>query len=263
MQRLAFGIEYDGSAYNGWQRQKHSLSVQEVVEKAISRVAAHEVKIFCAGRTDAGVHAFGQVIHVDTNAIRPEHAWVRGVNTYLPKDIRVLWCQSVSADFDARKSALSRRYCYVISNRTVSPGIMSNAITWIHGELCVESMKQAALYLIGKHDFTSFRGSSCQAKTPIRTIHQLEITQKGELILLDITANAFLHHMVRNITGSLVAIGKKKYPPQWLQTVLAAKDRRMADMMAPPTGLYLLDVSYPADILKLNPQSMPWFIAET
>ncbi len=261
MQRIALGIEYDGSAYCGWQRQSHSPSVQAIVEAALSRVADHDVGVFCAGRTDAGVHAFNQVIHFDSHAMRPEHAWVMGANSYLPKDVRVLWCRVVPPEFDARKSALSRRYCYVISNRKVSPGIMNNAMTWVFGNLCVDSMQNAAKHLLGTHDFTSFRGSHCQAKTPVRTIHSIDIVRKNDLIVLEVTANAFLHHMVRNITGSLIAIGKQKFPHLWIKQVLEAKDRRLAGVMAPPQGLYLTGVSYPDNYLIPSADYTPWFAA--
>ncbi|MBS0286987.1 MAG: tRNA pseudouridine(38-40) synthase TruA [Proteobacteria bacterium] len=260
MQRLAFGIEYDGSAYCGWQRQNHSPSIQAVVEAAISKVANHPVSVFCAGRTDAGVHAFGQVIHFDTQALRTEYAWLRGVNTYLPKDVRVLWCKFVPPEFDARKSATQRRYCYVISNREVSPGIMHNAMTWVQGKLCINAMQEAAHFLVGKHDFTSFRGTQCQAKTPIRTIHRLDILRRGDRVLIDVTANAFLHHMVRNIAGSLIAVGQHKVSTAWIKEVLEAKDRRKAGMMAAANGLYLLKACYPTNFVLPLLESEPWFM---
>ncbi len=261
MQRIAFGIEYDGANYCGWQRQHHSSTVQAAVETAIAKVANHDVASICAGRTDAGVHAFGQVIHFDTSANRPDFAWLRGVNTYLPKDIRVIWCKRVPGDFDARRSALSRRYCYIITNRNVRPGIMHKAISWVFGELCVKSMQEGATYLQGNHDFASFRGSHCQSKTSIRTIHSIKVSRKAETIILDISANAFLHHMVRNIAGSLIAVGQGKYPSSWINEVLQAKDRRAAGVMAAPNGLYLLEVSYPDefDLPKLS--SSPWFFS--
>ncbi len=259
MQRIALGIEYDGANYSGWQRQHHSPSIQAAVESAIAKVANHEVATICAGRTDAGVHAFGQVIHFDTSADRADFAWQRGVNTYLPKDIRVLWCKGVPSEFDARRSALSRRYCYVITNRNVRPGIMHKAISWVFGELCVDSMQKGAAYLEGNHDFASFRGSHCQSKTSIRNIHSIEVTRRGENILLDVKANAFLHHMVRNIAGSLIAVGQGKYPPIWVNEVLQAKDRRAAGIMAAPHGLYLLEVSYPDKFDLPKVPSLPWF----
>ncbi len=260
MQRIALGIEYDGSAYSGWQRQHHSPSVQALVESALTKVANYPINVFCGGRTDAGVHACEQVIHFDTDVRRVEHAWVLGTNSYLPKDIRILWCHFVDNTFDARKSALSRRYCYVINNRRISPGILNNAVTWIYGSLCISSMREAAQYLLGKHDFTSFRDSQCQAKTPIRTIQAIDLICKKELVLLDITANAFLHHMVRNIAGSLIAVGKSKHPPLWMKEVLAAKSRRFAAGTAPSQGLYLKEIRYPADYSLPSVSSLPWFL---
>jgi tRNA pseudouridine38-40 synthase len=260
MQRIAFGIEYDGANYYGWQRQAHHSAIQTHLEAAIAKVADHDVSTFCAGRTDAGVHACGQVVHFDTTALRPEFAWLRGVNTYLPRDIRVLWCKFVDSEFDARKSALSRRYCYVISNRPVRPGIMHKAITWILGDLEIEAMQKGARYLLGNHDFTSFRATACQAKTPIRTVQNIDVFRRGMSIIIDIRANAFLHHMVRNIAGTLIAVGHQKYPPAWVDEVLKAKDRRMAGMMAAPNGLYLVNVSYPTRFDIPLFAHAPWFL---
>ncbi|HRE30660.1 MAG TPA: tRNA pseudouridine(38-40) synthase TruA [Candidatus Berkiella sp.] len=259
MQRIALGIEYDGSRYFGWQRQKKRTSVQESLETAISKVANHPILTYCAGRTDAGVHASNQVIHFDSEADRAPIAWVRGVNSYLPPDIRVCWMQPVSADFDARKSALSRRYCYIIVNRAVSPGILRHGVTWILPTLDVDAMQSGAQYLLGKHDFSSFRGAHCQAKTPIRTISAVQFHRLGDNIILDITANAFLYHMVRNIVGSLLMVGQGKCPDTWIKGVLAAKDRRAAGLTAPPQGLYLVDVRYPDNFGLLEPIRMPWF----
>lgn len=259
MQRIALGIEYDGSRYFGWQRQQNRSSVQGSLEIALGKVADHSVITFCAGRTDAGVHASNQVIHFDTQAVRAPVAWVRGVNSYLPPDIRVCWMQPVSSDFDARKSALSRRYCYIIVNRAVSPGILHHGVTWVLPSLDVAAMQSASQYLLGKHDFSSFRGANCQAKTPIRTISALQIHSAGDNIILDITANAFLYHMVRNIVGSLMMVGLGKCQEVWIKEVLAAKDRRLAGHTASPQGLYLVDVRYPASFGLTNPMKMPWF----
>ncbi|MBI2790426.1 MAG: tRNA pseudouridine(38-40) synthase TruA [Gammaproteobacteria bacterium] len=260
MQRIALGIEYDGSNYFGWQRQQHQPSIQAHVEFALSKVAAHPISVFCAGRTDAGVHAFGQVIHFDTQATRPEFAWLRGVNTYLPKDIRVMWCKLVESEFDARKSALWRRYCYVINNRSVCPGILNKAITWVLGELETSLMQIGAKHLIGSHDFSSFRGTHCQAKTATRTIHNIEIIRRKDTIIIDVKANAFLHHMVRNIVGTLIVVGQRKSPPEWIREVLHAKDRRAAGVMAPANGLYLVDVGYPTNFSLPKATSFPWFL---
>lgn len=263
MQRIALGIEYDGSRYCGWQRQINSLSIQENLENALSKVANHPIMTFCAGRTDAGVHASNQVIHFETEALRDKVAWVRGVNSYLPLDIRVCWMQVVPDEFDARKSAVSRRYCYVMVNRPVSPGIMRHGVTWVLPTLDVQAMQKAAQHLLGKHDFSSFRGANCQAKTPIRTITAISLHANGDNIILDITANAFLYHMVRNIVGSLIMVGQGKCEESWIKDVLDAKDRRLAGHKAPPNGLYLVEVKYPSKFELEAALRMPWFFASS
>lgn len=261
MQRMALGIEYDGANYYGWQRQAHKPSVQAHLEKALSKIAAHPIATFCAGRTDAGVHASGQVIHFETTAVRPVHAWIRGANAYLPPDIRVLWLRQVPEEFDARKSALARRYCYIIANQPVSPGILHRGVTWILPPLEVAAMQAAAQFLRGQHDFSSFRAAGCQAKTPVRTIQAFQIRQSGKYIVLDVIANAFLHHMVRNMAGSLILVGQHKQPVDWIQTVLQARDRRLAGSTAPPNGLYLTQVFYPDNYqIPLSPH-VPWFLS--
>lgn len=261
MQRIALGVEYDGSRYFGWQRQLNNPSIQECLENAISKVADQPVTVFCAGRTDTGVHASNQVVHFETSAIRTPIAWIRGVNSYLPLDIRVCWQHDVPNDFDARKSALSRRYCYVMVNRAVSPGIMRHGVTWVLPPLNVQAMQKAADYLLGKHDFSSFRGAHCQAKTATRTILAIKIHSMGDNIILDITANAFLYHMVRNIVGTLMMVGQGKCEESWVRDVLTAKDRRLAGHTAPPSGLYLVDVRYPSHFNLPDPLRMPWFFA--
>lgn len=260
MERIALGIEYEGTRYAGWQRQKHAPSVQAHLEKAISNVANTPIQVFCAGRTDAGVHACGQIIHFDTPISRCAQAWIKGVNAHLPRDIRVCWQKKVSTAFDARKSALSRRYCYVILNRPVPSGILHAAFTWIHKPLAITPMQKAAAYLIGTHDFSSFRAAFCQAKTPIRTIYSLEIKKKADTIIIDILANAFLYHMVRNIVGALMGIGHQRHSVEWMLKVLQAKDRRQASCTAPAQGLYLVDVQYPVEfgLPRMKP-SMEWF----
>jgi len=260
MQRIALGLEYNGANYFGWQRQNHRPSIQAHLEAAIAKIADHAAPVFCAGRTDAGVHAYGQVIHFDTCSERPEIAWIRGINSYLPKDIPVLWSKPVSTDFDARKSAFSRRYCYIIANRKTSPGIMHQAITWVLEPLDVIAMDKGAQYLLGCHDFSSFRAAGCQAKTPVRTIHAIRVYSQGGHIILDITANAFLHHMVRNIVGTLLKVGAKQYPEAWIADVLNAKDRRMAGMTASANGLYLVDVGYPEQFCLPTFPHAPWFL---
>lgn len=263
MPRIALGVEYSGAHYYGWQRQAHNISIQAHLESALSKVAATPILTYCAGRTDAGVHATNQVVHFNFSPIsssRPLVAWVRGVNTHLPPDIRVMWAQEVENDFDARKSALFRRYLYLFVNQTVKPGIMHRSITWVFPTLDYQVMHQGAQHLLGEHDFTSFRAAQCQAKSPVRHLHAIEVTQKGNCILLDVTANAFLHHMVRNIAGSLLLVGQGKYSPEWMKTVLEARDRRQAGVMAPPDGLYLIHVSYHSKFQIPNQPRYPWFL---
>lgn len=263
MQRIALGIEYDGANYSGWQRQRHKSSIQEQLEKAISVIANDVTPIFCAGRTDAGVHASGQVIHFDVNREREDHVWIRGVNAHLPADIRVLWSKRVINTFDARRSALSRRYCFIIINRSVSPGILNRSMTWVMASLDVTLMQEGAQYLLGNHDFSAFRAAQCQAKSAIRTLHSLKVQRYNEYVVIDITANAFLHHMVRNIAGSLIAVGQKKYTPRWIEEVLHSKDRRCAGITAPPHGLYLVQVNYPDHFEIPTDATSFWFSSIT
>lgn len=247
MKKIALGIEYNGSAYNGWQGQKHGLGVQEVLEKALSFVANEKVKVVCAGRTDTGVHAAGQVVHFETNAERDERAWILGTNTRLPNDVCVNWAKPVDEVFHARFSALKRRYRYVICNRPVRPAILDKLVSWDYRSLDEQRMQQAAAYLRGEHDFSSYRAMQCQAKSPVRTVHQLDVTRSGDFIFIDIEANAFLHHMVRNIAGVLMAIGAGEKPVEWSADVLAHRDRTLGGVTAPPHGLYFMKVSYPDD----------------
>lgn len=259
MQRIVLGIEYDGSRYCGWQRQHHHPSIQENLEQALSCIASESINIVCAGRTDTGVHASGQVVHFDTQAIRSPLAWVRGTNSHLPKDIRVTYAQSVSAEFHARFSARARRYCYVIINREHPPGIWHHGATWIRDVLDVAKMDEAAQMLLGKQDFSAFRSGECQAKSPIRTVQDISVRRVGEIVILEIEANAFLHHMVRNIVGTLIPIGKNHYDAAFIAEVLASRDRRCALMKAPPNGLYLVKVSYPDKFELPFRQHLPWF----
>lgn len=243
--RVALGIEYDGSAYFGWQRQRDVPSVQEHLENALSRIASSPITVKCAGRTDAGVHATGQVVHFDCPAERAERAWTLGANTYLPKDIAVTWMRPVEEDFHARFSATSRRYRYIIYNNQLRSGILAGGMSHIYTELDHELMHEAAQCLIGKHDFSTFRASLCQAKSPVRTLTHIDVTRKGHYLMLEVQANAFLHHMVRNIAGSLMQIGGKVKPVQWMQHILESKDRTLAAATAKPNGLYLVKVDYP------------------
>jgi len=245
--RLALGIEYDGSRFLGWQTQPGAGTVQDAVQAALSAIAGQEVKATCAGRTDRGVHALGQVIHFDPPVARPESAWVRGVNAVLPDSVAALWVREVNDRFHARFSALSRSYRYVLLNRDIRPALAARHAGWFHRELDVEAMRRAAALLVGEHDFSAFRSSECQAKTPVRRVHQLEIVRRGERIDFTITANAFLHHMVRNIVGTLVYVGKGKYPPSWVIEVLASRERARAAPTFGPEGLYLEAVEYPPE----------------
>lgn len=245
MYKVALGIEYDGTAYCGWQRQSHSPSVQQQVETAISFVANHPVELVCAGRTDTGVHACQQVVHFETDSFRSARAWMLGANTQLPRDIRILWMREMETEFHARFSALARSYRYIILNSNTPTALFHNKVCWQHQLLDSDKMYQAAQQLVGKHDFTSFRAVGCQAKSAIREVQYINIKRHNELIFIDIKANAFLHHMVRNISGSLIAVGKGEYPPEWIADVLNARDRRLAGITAVAGGLYFMQPYYP------------------
>jgi tRNA pseudouridine38-40 synthase len=258
--RIALGIEYDGRPYCGWQYQDHSPSVQAEVEQALSNVAAHPVRVTCAGRTDTGVHAAEQVVHFDTEAIRDGKAWVMGTNTNLPNSVSVLWAQAVDETFHARFSALRRRYRYVIFNRPVRPAVLAGRVAFNFRPLDESRMRAAAQYLLGEHDFNAYRALACQAKSPVRTVYRLDVTRRDELILIDIEANAFLHHMVRNIAGVLMAIGAGELEPEWAKEVLDGRDRSLGGVTAPPDGLYLMEVVYPEvfALPRLPPSSALW-----
>ena len=242
--RLAINIEYDGSAYYGWQRQQSLPTVQEQVEMALSKVAAERISVVCAGRTDTGVHAFNQVVHFDTSAQRSLDAWMRGGNANLPSDVRIIQVQEVAPDFHARYSAHARHYRYVIYNSDVAPALLRYRTMWCKYPLDELAMQKAAPYLIGEHDFSSFRGAGCQSKSTMRNISSLDIIRQGGIINIDIAANAFLLHMVRNIVGVLIKIGSGERSPIWIQEVLLARDRRKAAITAPAQGLYLVKVIY-------------------
>lgn len=243
--RIAAGIEYDGSAFAGWQTQPHAPSVQDAVEAAFSEVANHSVKIVCAGRTDAGVHAYNQVVHFDTDAPRRQRSWVLGANSNLPASVNVNWTREVSDDFHARFGALARSYRYVILNRWVRSAVNANRATWVHERLDADAMHRAAQYLFGEHDFSSYRALACQAKSPVRTIESITVSRADEWVTLDVTANAFLHHMVRNIAGVLIAIGRHEQAESWTREVLEHRDRALGGITAPPQGLYFLGPRYP------------------
>lgn len=243
--RIALGLSYEGTAYSGWQSQENLQTIQTHIETALSRVANHPVQVICAGRTDSGVHALGQVIHFDTEATRDERAWILGTNANLPADIRIRWAHAVSEDFHARFSATARHYRYIIYNYPIRPALLRNQVTTYYYPLDASKMQAAAQYLIGEHDFSSYRATECQAKSPIRNVTLLEVKRQDDFIFIDIEANAFLHHMVRNIAGVLMAIGSGKQPPIWAQQVLAAKDRTQGDITAPASGLYFVSANYP------------------
>ena len=246
--RIALGIEYKGARYRGWQRQESGVpSVQAALEKALSQVAAEPVSLMCAGRTDAGVHASGQVVHFDTRVERPLKAWIMGGNANLPPDISVTWAKVMPAEFHARFKAFARRYRYVIYNDPIRPAHLAEEVTWNHRPLDVARMREAAAHLVGTHDFTSFRAVQCQAKSPVKTVHHLEVIEHGRFIVIDVRANAFLHHMVRNFAGVLMTIGAGEREPGWVAEVLAARDRRAGDVTAHPYGLYLVQVEYPQE----------------
>jgi tRNA pseudouridine38-40 synthase len=246
MPRIALGIEYDGSRFLGWQTQPGGGAVQDALEPALAAIAGAPLSVTAAGRTDRGVHARLQVVHFDTEAARPASAWVRGVNALLPDSVAVLWSREVDAEFHARYSAVSRSYRYVLLNRAVRPALAASRVGWFHLPLDVDEMRAAAALLVGEHDFSAFRSSECQAKTPIRRLHALEIEAHGERIDFVLRANAFLHHMVRNIVGSLVYVGKGKHPPSWVRDVLLSKNRGEAAPTFGPQGLYLEQIQYDA-----------------
>ena len=244
MNRIALGLEYDGTAFRGWQTQAHAISIQAAVEQALSFVANHPVAVTAAGRTDAGVHAAMQIVHFDTEALRSERSWVLGANSNLPESVSALWARVVPDTFHARYSATARSYRYFILNRGARAALARHNVCWIKEPLDHERMQLAAQALLGEHDFTSFRAAECQSRTPMRRVHAISVERRGELIELGITANAFLHHMVRNIAGVLIAVGQGKQPPEWVAQVLAAKDRTCAGITAPASGLYLAAVRY-------------------
>lgn len=245
--RLALGVEYKGTAFSGWQSQSGVRTVQDCVEHALSRVADHPVRVVTAGRTDAGVHATGQVVHFDTGSARPGHAWMRGANSHLPADVRALWARPVPESFHARFSALERAYRYVLYCSTSRPAILGDLCTWVYYDLDVRPMRQAAAWLTGEHDFSAFRAAGCQARTPCRTVRQLMLSQSGPWLWLDIAADAFLQHMVRSIAGSLILVGRGERRAEWMKQVLDSADRTRAGATAPPEGLYLSEVRYPAE----------------
>jgi tRNA pseudouridine38-40 synthase len=248
MPRIAFGLEYDGSAFAGWQSQHHAHGVQSAVEAALSKVADQPIQVVAAGRTDAGVHALMQVVHFDTDAMRTERGWTLGANTNLPLQVSALWAREVPEGFHARYSAMARRYRYIILNRSARPALANERVCWFREALDVARMQAGAQHLVGEHDFTSFRAAECQSRTPMRNVYEIAIERRGELVLLTVLANAFLHHMVRNIAGVLLAIGSGKEASGWAAQVLAMRDRTRGGVTAPAAGLYLAGVRYAASL---------------
>lgn len=263
--RVALVFEYDGREFHGWQLQKSGVrSVEAELTKAVSKVADHPVDLVCAGRTDARVHASYQIAHFETPSIRSLRSWVMGINTALPFDISVHWAGNGSDDFHARFSAIYRRYRYVIYNNPVRPGIQRGQVSWVFRDLDAERMHGAAQALVGEHDFSSFRAAGCQSRTPIRFLEQINVTRIGDFVVIDVQANAFLHHMVRNIAGALIDVGTGKQSVSWIHDILHAKDRTLAGVTAPPHGLYLVDVGYPREFpvpaAECGPAFLrPWF----
>lgn len=248
--RVAMGIEYVGTAFCGWQSQERERSVQQTLETAISTVADRAVRVVCAGRTDAGVHAMGQVVHFDTDVRRPTRAWTMGVNANLPADVSVSWARPVDDAFHARFSARFRTYRYVVHNSRLRSAHLADRAWWWRRDLDLDAMRSATMHLLGEHDFSAFRAAECQAKDPVRRITAMAVARSGRLVCIQVTANAFLHHMVRNIAGTLVRVGSGDADPGWVAEVLGGRDRRLAGMTAPAGGLYFLQVDY-GDLLDV------------
>jgi tRNA pseudouridine38-40 synthase len=245
LQRIAIGIEYDGSRFCGWQQQAQGASIERELVAAISRVADHPIEVCAAGRTDAGVHALGQVVHFDTTALRTARGWLLGITSRLPDDVTLIWARPVAEDFHARSSAVARSYTYRILNRPTRPALARHRACWWREALDAECMHHAAQQLCGEHDFSAFRAAECQSKSAVRRLYRIDVTRTADLVTIEVTANAFLHHMVRNIAGALLAVGSGKRPESWLAGILAGRDRRHGGITAPAGGLYLARVHYP------------------
>ncbi len=245
MERIVLGIEYDGSKFYGWQSQSGRRTVQDELERALSIIANQPVRVICAGRTDTGVHALEQVVHFDTPVQRDLHSWLMGANSQLPDDVRITWARPAVDDFHARYSAIARFYRYIILNRPMKSALLRQQVTWCYQPLDAEKMHRAAQTLVGDHDFSSFRAQGCQSKSPRRMMHFIEIYRDDEKVIIDLSANAFVHHMVRNIAGVLMEIGCGKKPIEWTQELLEVKKRELGGITAPPCGLYLAGVFYP------------------
>jgi len=248
--RIALGVEYDGAHFCGWQSQPSGCGVQDALEGAIAKIAQHEIRVHAAGRTDTGVHALMQVVHFDTQTERPDNAWVRGVNAFLPNTVRVIWAHTVSDDakhgFHARFSARKRSYEYLLVNAPVAPAILANKAGWYHLPLDLQAMQAGVKYLVGEHDFSAFRASECQAASPVRTLQEADITAHNHKFIFRFSANAFLQHQVRNMMGALIYVGNGKYPPSFIKALLTQKDRTLSPPTFSPNGLYLTGVEYEA-----------------
>jgi tRNA pseudouridine38-40 synthase len=258
MTRWAAGVEYLGTRYSGWQWQAHAPSIQQEVERVLSTVGDHPIKVTAAGRTDAGVHALNQVIHFDSDAARAPHAWLFGCNSQLPRDISLRWVQAVDAEFHARYGAVARSYRYVMWSGRARSALLEGRVCWRVEPLDAAAMHRAAQVLAGEHDFSAFRDADCQAKTPTRTLHSLSVRQHGAFTVLDVRGNAFLHHMVRNIAGVLMAIGQGRQPESWARTVLESRSRAQGGVTAEAGGLCFLGPEYPARFAVPAPPA-PWF----
>jgi tRNA pseudouridine38-40 synthase len=256
--RYAIGLEYDGSRFLGWQVQRQEPTVQACVERAVARVADQEAHITCCGRTDTGVHALGQVAHFDTDAQRAERSWILGLNSHLPTGVSVLWIRPVNESFHARFSAFSRTYRYLVLNRWIRPALEARRMSWCHRPLDAAKMDAAAQALRGEHDFTSFRAGACQARHPVREIQEISVTRSGAVVALEVTANGFLYHMVRNIAGSLLRVGLGEAGVSWIEELLAQRDRGRAAPTAAPEGLYFVRARYPEQYgLPVDPPTFP------
>ena len=260
VKRIALGIQYDGSAFSGWQTQSDVPTVQDVLERALGKFTQTRVQTVVAGRTDTGVHALGQVVHFDTELERTDFAWVRGTNAFLPQSVAVQWARPMPEDFHARFGAYERTYYYALYVHPVRSPMITGRAGWCYAALDAAAMREAAASIIGKHDFTAFRSSECQAKTPVKYLHQIDIVEQGDFIHFRFRANAFLHHMVRNLMGCFVAIGRGKHPASWMAELLEARDRKRAAPTFMPDGLYLAEVGYPENFVVPAPRlgSYPW-----
>lgn len=257
--RVALGLCFRGTRYLGWQSQPGGRTVQDALEAALSRFAGHAVRTVCAGRTDTGVHGINQVVHLDTPLVREPFSWVRGTNTYLPADIAVQWCKPVPAHFHARNAARGRRYAYVLLESPVRPALEAGQCGWVFRPLDADAMRAAAAVLIGEHDFTSFRSSECQAASPVKMLREITVTRHGAYWRFDFEGSAFLHHMIRNIMGCLLAVGTGTRQPDWMRAVLQARDRRAAAPTFAPDGLYFLGPRYDAELgLPTDVPALGW-----